>query len=44
VASIIKKCVDEGVDGIWPGCDIWPDVKKENMEAYVEAVRKYGKK
>ncbi len=43
VAPVIKKCIDDGVDAVWPGCDIWPDVKKENMEAYVQAVRKYGK-
>lgn len=42
VDKTIKKCVDDGVSAVWPGCDIWPDVKKENMEAYVKAVRKYG--
>jgi [methyl-Co(III) methanol-specific corrinoid protein]:coenzyme M methyltransferase len=44
VAEVVKKCVDNGVDAVWPGCDIWPDVKKENMEAYIQAVRDYGKK
>jgi [methyl-Co(III) methanol-specific corrinoid protein]:coenzyme M methyltransferase len=44
VESVIKKCVDDGVDAVWPGCDIWPEVKKENVEAYVRAVREYGKK
>ena len=43
VDAVIKQCVDDGVDAVWPGCDIWPDVKKENMEAYVRAVKKYGK-
>lgn len=42
VEAAIKKCIDEGVDAVWPGCDIWPDVKKENMEAYVNTIRKYG--
>jgi [methyl-Co(III) methanol/glycine betaine-specific corrinoid protein]:coenzyme M methyltransferase len=42
VDAVIKACVDNGVDAVWPGCDIWPDVKAENMKAYVEAVRKYG--
>ncbi len=42
VAPAIKKCIDEGVDAVWPGCDIWPDVKAENVEAYVKAVREYG--
>jgi len=43
VPGVIKKCIEDGVDAVWPGCDIWPDVKKENMEAYVKAVREYGK-
>ena len=43
VEGVIKKCIDDGVDAVWPGCDIWPDVKKENMEAYVRTVREYGK-
>jgi [methyl-Co(III) methanol-specific corrinoid protein]:coenzyme M methyltransferase len=44
VAEVIKKCIDNGVDSVWPGCDIWPDVKKENMETYVRTVHEYGKK
>ena len=43
VDPVIKKCIDDGIDAVWPGCDLWPDVKKENVEAYVQAVRKYGK-
>ena len=43
VEPIIKKCIDDGVDAVWPGCDLWPDVKKENVEAYVKTVREYGK-
>jgi [methyl-Co(III) methanol-specific corrinoid protein]:coenzyme M methyltransferase len=44
VADVIKKCIDSGVDSVWPGCDIWPDVRKENMETYVQTVHEYGKK
>jgi [methyl-Co(III) methanol-specific corrinoid protein]:coenzyme M methyltransferase len=44
VAEVIKKCIDNGVDSVWPGCDIWPDVKKENMETFVRTVHEYGKK
>jgi [methyl-Co(III) methanol-specific corrinoid protein]:coenzyme M methyltransferase len=44
VAPVIRKCIDDGVDAVWPGCDIWPDVKRENVEAYVKAVRDYGKR
>jgi [methyl-Co(III) methanol-specific corrinoid protein]:coenzyme M methyltransferase len=43
VETVIKKCIDDGADAVWPGCDIWPDVKKENMEAYIAAVRQFGK-
>ena len=44
VENVIKKCVDNGVDAVWPGCDIWPDVKQENMEAYIRTVKEYGLK
>jgi [methyl-Co(III) methanol-specific corrinoid protein]:coenzyme M methyltransferase len=44
VAPVIKKCIDDGVDAVWPGCDLWPDVKAENVESYVKTVREYGKK
>ncbi len=43
VETVIKKCIDDGVDAVWPGCDIWPAAKKENVEAYVRTVREYGK-
>jgi len=42
VEPAIKKCIDDGVDAVWPGCDLWPDMKKENVEAYVQTVRKHG--
>ncbi len=44
VEKVIKDCIDKGLDSVWPGCDIWPDVKMENMETYVKTVREYGKK
>ncbi|GAB4260821.1 MAG: MtaA/CmuA family methyltransferase [Deferrisomatales bacterium] len=44
VREVIRGCIDAGVDAVWPGCDLWPDVKQENVEAYVETVREYGKK
>ncbi len=43
VEGVIKKCIEDGVDAVWPGCDLWPDVKKENVEAFVKAVRDHGK-
>lgn len=43
VESVVKGCIDAGVDAVWPGCDIWPEVKAENVEAYVRTVKEYGK-
>jgi [methyl-Co(III) methanol-specific corrinoid protein]:coenzyme M methyltransferase len=44
VEPVIKKCIEEGADAVWPGCDLWPEVKRPNVEAYVRAVREFGKK
>ena len=44
VEPVIKKCIDDGADAVWPGCDIWPDAKKENVEAFAKTVKEYGKK
>jgi len=43
VERAVKEAIDRGVDAIWPGCDIWPTVPKENMEALMKAARRYGK-
>ena len=43
VEPVIKQCIDDGADSVWPGCDIWPDAKKENVEAFVKTVKEYGK-
>jgi [methyl-Co(III) methanol-specific corrinoid protein]:coenzyme M methyltransferase len=40
----IKVNIDGGVDAIWPGCDLWPDIKEENMRAIVKTAREYGRK
>ena len=42
VDGTIKEVIEKGADGIWPGCDIWPTVPPENMEAMIEATRRYG--
>jgi [methyl-Co(III) methanol-specific corrinoid protein]:coenzyme M methyltransferase len=44
VEPVIKKCIDDGADAVWPGCDIWPDAKKENVEAFARTVKEHGKK
>ncbi|MGC8492356.1 MAG: uroporphyrinogen decarboxylase family protein [Syntrophobacteraceae bacterium] len=43
VEDVIKRCIDKGADAVWPGCDLWPDTRQENVEAYVAAIHKYGK-
>jgi [methyl-Co(III) methanol-specific corrinoid protein]:coenzyme M methyltransferase len=43
VDQAVKEAVERGVNAIWPGCDIWPMVPKENMETLMAAARKYGK-
>jgi [methyl-Co(III) methanol-specific corrinoid protein]:coenzyme M methyltransferase len=43
VPAVVQKCIADSVDAVWPGCDIWPDVKKENVDAYVKAVADFGK-
>jgi len=42
VDNAVKEAIANGVDAVWPGCDIWPTVPKENMEALMVATRKYG--
>ncbi len=39
VARAVNECVQGGVDAVWPGCDIWPTVPKENMEALMRTVK-----
>lgn len=43
-AAGIKTNIDLGVDAIWPGCDLWPDIKEENLRAMVRTAREYGRK
>ncbi|MBI5115203.1 MtaA/CmuA family methyltransferase [Candidatus Poribacteria bacterium] len=40
VSRAVEECVKSGVDAVWPGCDIWPTVPKENMETLMQAVKK----
>jgi len=39
----IKNCIESGVDAVWPGCDIWPEVKVENLQAINNAIRVLGR-
>jgi len=42
--AAIKENIDGGVDAVWPGCDLWPDIKEENMHAIVQTTKQYGRK
>jgi len=39
----VKEAIANGINAVWPGCDIWPEAPKENWEALVAATKKYGK-
>jgi len=43
VDRAVKEAIANGVNAVWPGCDIWPEAPRENMEALMAAARKYGK-
>jgi len=38
----VKLIVGEGVDAVWPACDVWPEVPVQNLKAMVEATKKYS--
>lgn len=42
VEEAVKNAINNGVSGVMPGCDIWPEVPPENMAALVESTKKYG--
>jgi [methyl-Co(III) methanol-specific corrinoid protein]:coenzyme M methyltransferase len=42
VDSAVKAAVENGVNAIWPGCDIFPTAPKANMDALIAAAQKYG--
>ncbi|GAB4488091.1 MAG: methylcobamide:CoM methyltransferase MtaA [Thermodesulfovibrionales bacterium] len=44
VRTTVKKCIDDGVSAVWPGCDIWPTVPPQNMKAMMDTIKTYGGK
>lgn len=44
VRSTVRKCIDDGVNAVWPGCDIWPTVPPANMTAMMDEIKTYGGK
>lgn len=41
VRNAVRKCIDDGVSALWPGCDIWPTVPPENFLAMMNEVKNY---
>ncbi len=41
IRQAVRKCIDDGVSAVWPGCDIWPTVPVENFKAMMDEVRNY---
>jgi len=37
----IKVNIDGQVDAVWPGCDLWPDIKEANFRAMEKTAREY---
>ena len=40
----IKGIIDDGMDAVMPGCDLWPAIIEDNMKAAVETTHEYGTK
>jgi [methyl-Co(III) methanol-specific corrinoid protein]:coenzyme M methyltransferase len=43
IESTVKACLQAGVDAVWPGCDIWPDVRSENMQILNDMIKRHGR-
>jgi [methyl-Co(III) methanol-specific corrinoid protein]:coenzyme M methyltransferase len=43
VRATVRKCIDDGVSAVWPGCDIWPTVPPQNVKAMLDEVKSYRK-
>jgi [methyl-Co(III) methanol-specific corrinoid protein]:coenzyme M methyltransferase len=43
IKKYIQGCIDGGVDAVWPGCDIWPEVNQENLLTINRKIRELGR-
>jgi [methyl-Co(III) methanol-specific corrinoid protein]:coenzyme M methyltransferase len=41
VYAAVSECIKDGASAVWPGCDLWPEVPRANMEAFVKALKEY---
>jgi len=39
VGPAVIESLNGGASAVWPGCDLWPEVPKENMEALMTALQ-----
>jgi [methyl-Co(III) methanol-specific corrinoid protein]:coenzyme M methyltransferase len=42
IERAVIEALESGVDGIMPGCDIWPLTQCSNIKAMVDATKKHG--
>lgn len=42
VTNEVRRIAQAGADGVWPGCDLWPEIPDENFQALMESARAYG--
>lgn len=43
IGDYIQGCIDGGVDAVWPGCDIWPEVNEENLQTINREIKELGR-
>jgi len=41
VGPAVIEALKSGANAVWPGCDLWPEVPKENMEALMTALKEF---
>lgn len=39
VAPTARGCIAAGANAVWPGCDLWPEVPRKNMQALVDSLK-----
>lgn len=39
IGPAVTASLNEGASAVWPGCDIWPEVSRENMQALISALK-----
>ena len=42
ICEAVKSCIEDGVDIVAPGCDLWLETPTDNIKAFVDACVKYG--